>query len=807
MELSFPCQIAMHLSYEYTVALHQENVPTGFLFAALLKLGDFLEDDFLNSFNDPEIARLFYDEVDLSLEALRKLGLEITPLRRRVRGLIGDGGYRRHPNETVHRSAKTRSIFDEAKTLASSNQESMISMQRMLQAVLLSDDQYVTFVINDYGVQPADCYNALSDLSIAPSPAPEQIGQEPSTSSTAERRDPRTTQQQTVADESENPAEESGSPVLNEFLKRYCVDLVQAALENKISDVYQREDELYQIITTLSRAGRSNPVLLGDPGVGKTAIIEGLAYRIAKGRVPVHFRDKRILSLDLPTLVSGTKYAGSIEERLVQLIESVQADDRIILFIDEIHMLIGVGGNSPMNGANMLKSALNQPTFSVIGTTTNAEYKQYIEDDPAFTRRLVPIKVREPNAETTTKIMMDMLEELEASHDNMIEISEEAIVTAVRLADRYMPSRAYPDKAIELLDEACAVARVGANRETYDYKDQGVVQVTASHVHDVIRMRDNIEDDDAIRGRLRSLERDLKDRIIGQDDAIYDLVQAIQLSYLDLTKRGKPVGVFLFIGPTGVGKTQLAKATAEIMFEGEQNIIRIDMSEYMERHSVARLIGSPPGYVGYAEGGQLTEALKINPQSIVLLDEIEKAHSDVLNIFLQVFDDGRLTDSHGRTVDASRSLFIMTSNLGYDMMHYDGGPPSDEHIEREIDLAMRPEFTNRIDKIVFFRPLHSEHMKEIVRIHFKGFKSHLHQAHQITVELSDAAIEWLAENGYDATRGARPVVRLIEREIIQPIGGLLVQEKVKQGAILNIDVDIEKDKLRIDSDTTGNETM
>jgi ATP-dependent Clp protease ATP-binding subunit ClpA len=364
-----------------------------------------------------------------------------------------------------------------------------------------------------------------------------------------------------------------------------------------------------------------------------------------------------------------------------------------------------------------------------------------------------------------------------------------------------MPSRSYPDKAFQLLDEACALARVAAMLNVApDAPRNEKIPVRTSHVEEVIRQHGGGDDDLTIMERLRGMEGWLHKQIIGQDEAIVELVRAIQLSYLNLKKRGSPVGVFLFVGPTGVGKTQLAKETADLMFGGEDKIIRIDMSEYMERHSIARLIGSPPGYIGHEEGGQLTEALRMNPQTIVLLDEIEKAHADVVNIFLQVFSDGRLTDSRGRVVDASRALFIMTSNLGYRDISTGMPLPSKEEVEKEIEWHFRPEFLNRIDKIVHFMPLLREHMLAIVDIHFAQLRKRVFSGYQISIDISDQAREWLAERGYDLLKGARPLLRLIEQQLTQPIGTMLINGEIFQGANLFADVNAENEGLYFSSD-------
>lgn len=790
--------LGVHISFELatyeTLAMRHEFILPEFMFAGITKLQDLMTEEFLVEL-DASVRDAFRNEVQAVLQALEGMGIDVRKARRTTRALMGDGRHMRDPADILHRTPELRAAFKKANTMAEEAGYQFVGINHLLIAVLEIPDTTINVVLQVFGTTPEAVAARIRELKVDPAPVPEQDSEQLSNVPKNHDNGPK----------QKAPAAAPADNILDEF----GTDLVEMARKGAISDVFERDDEIFKVIMTLSRAQNNNPVLIGEPGVGKTAIVEGLAYRIAKQQgVPVDFYDKRIIQVDIARVVGGTKYRGMFEERLVNIIEQAKSDPNVILFVDEIHMLVGVGATSgtAMDAGNMLKHAMSRPNFSLIGATTVNEYNSFIDRDRALERRFTPIMVREPSPSTTMRILLAGLDRLHKNHGELIQVHEEAIDSAVKMADRYMPSRSYPDKAFQLLDEACALARVAAMLNLApDAPRNEKIPVRTSHVEEVIRQHGGGDDDMTIMERLRGMEAWLRKQIIGQEEAIVELVRAIQLSYLNLRRQGSPVGVFLFVGPTGVGKTQLAKETADLMFGGEDNIIRIDMSEYMERHSVARLIGSPPGYIGHEEGGQLTEALRMNPQTIVLLDEIEKAHADVVNIFLQVFSDGRLTDSRGRVVDASRALFLMTSNLGYREISTGMPLPSKEDVEKEIEWHFRPEFINRIDKIVHFMPLRREHMLAIVDIHFAQLRKRVSSGHQISIDISDEAREWLAEHGYDLLKGARPLLRLIEQQLTQPIGSMLINGEISQGANLIADVNPENDGLYFSSG--GNTTL
>ena len=529
---------------------------------------------------------------------------------------------------------------------------------------------------------------------------------------------------------------------------------------------------------------------LGDAGVGKTAIVEGLAWRIAQGK---SLPGKRIIQLQVAHLVAGAKYRGEFEERWQTILrEAAQAPD-VILFLDEIHTLVGAGDRAgALDAANIMKPALARGEIRCIGATTLAEYRKHIEQDPALERRFQPIMVNEPSPEETRQILQSCYAARFAERHRVI-VEPGALEAAVRLSARYLPDRRLPDKAIDLLDEACArVAVPVLSVLPGDKPETAGGLVTAGAVAQVLSEWTRIpvaqmgEDE---RERLLGMAGELKARVIGQDQACEAVAQAVQRARAGLKAPGRPIAVFLFLGPTGVGKTELAKATAAFLFGSGRAMVRLDMSEFMEKHTVSRLIGAPPGYVGYEEEGQLTGALRRTPFCVVLLDEVEKAHPDVLNLFLQVFDDGRLTDSKGRTVDAANALFVMTSNVGREAGV--GFRPEDsearaEGLLAEVREAFRPEFLNRLDGMVVFRPLAREHIRGIARLMLGDLEKRL-RARQIGLEVSEAAIEWLCDKGYDPSHGVRPLRRLIEQQLENSIATRILREQVRPGHIVLVE--------------------
>ena len=601
------------------------------------------------------------------------------------------------------------------------------------------------------------------------------------------------------------------------------------AREGRIDPVIGRDDEIEQTVEVLSRRGKNNPVLIGEAGVGKTAIVEGIAQRIVEDDVPQTLAGKRVVQLELGSVVAGTRYRGDFEERMKRIIDEIRehADD-LVVFIDELHTVVGAGsaGEGGMDAGNLLKPALARGELHIIGATTLDEYRKNIEKDAALARRFQPILVPEPTPDDAIVILRGLRDRYEAHHQ--VRYTDEALVAAVELSDRYVSDRFLPDKAIDLIDQAGARVRLRTKtpgREVRDLerraeelqrdKDQAIAseqyerasqlrdelggvreqisqlggdqsavpEVTVNDIAEVVSRATGIpvrQLTEEEKDRLLGLEQHLHERIIGQDEAVAAVAEAVRRSRAGLGDPDRPVGSFLFLGPTGVGKTELARALAEALFGAETRMIRLDMSEFSERHTVSRLVGAPPGYVGYDEAGQLTEAVRRRPYSVVLLDEIEKAHPDVFNILLQVLDDGRLTDGQGRTVDFKNTVLIMTSNLGSDLITRRGGPLGfagsaassgsgqqdgmQEQLLRRLRESFRPEFLNRIDEIVIFRQLDQAELRQITELQLEETRRRLH-AQDVTLQFTPAAVDWIAEHGYQPEFGARPMRRTIQREV------------------------------------------
>ena len=597
-------------------------------------------------------------------------------------------------------------------------------------------------------------------------------------------------------------------PVNTLLLDRFGRDLTRLARERKLNPIIGRRPEMLEVIRTLSRRTKNNPLLIGEAGVGKTAIAEGGAMRIVEGKDQL--QGKRIVELNMGALIAGTKYRGEFEERLTGIIKEA-SNPNIILFIDEIHNIVGAGrAEGSMDASNILKPALARGEISCIGATTIDEYRKYIEKDSALERRFQPIMVEEPGTDEAKEILMGLKAKYEGHHN--VKISDSAIDAAVELSARYLPDRRLPDKAIDLLDEACSRKKVpvlsmyskGELKE--DFKDEfegsevtgdDIAAVLAEHTGLPVKKLTEKE-----RDRILNIEAELKKRVIGQDEAIAAVSKRIKMAMAHLTALEHPIGVFLFLGPTGVGKTELAKALAAFLFGSEKALIRLDMSEYMEKHTVSKLIGAPPGYVGYEEEGNLTGALREKPYSVVLLDEIEKAHPDVFGLFLQVFDEGRLTDSKGRTIDAKNAIIIMTSNIGSEVyLNFKTHPEegewenlSDEdkrELENKVAGTFRPEFLNRIDELIIFKPLGREGLKEIAGLMLGDLKERLKEK-EITLEVSDNAVEHLCIKGYDAANGARPLRRVIERLVTEPLSERILSGELKPGSTVFVDADNER---------------
>lgn len=690
-------------------------------------------------------------------------------------------------------------------------------------------------------------------------------------------------------------------------LEKYASDLTQLAQEGKIDPVIGRDEEIRRVTQILSRRTKNNPVLVGEPGTGKTAIVEGLARKIIEGDVPDALKNKKIISLDMGALIAGAKYRGEFEDRLKAVIKEVEGTDgQVIMFIDELHTIVGAGAQEGSTDAgNLLKPALARGTLRTIGATTLREYRKYIEKDAALERRFQPVMVDEPSVEDAISILRGIKEKYEAHHG--VRIRDNAIVSAVMLSDRYITDRFLPDKAIDLMDEAASAIRIEidskpteidilerrirqleiekealkkekdqTSKQRLEELEKELAELREQHQHldlqwkterdaiekikqlnkkmDDLReeaaraerevnlqraaeirygelpkleeesqtaqkrladiqknqsiLKEEVTEEDIARvvsrwtgvpvqkmlssetQKLTQMEAELGERVVGQKQAVTAVANAVRRSRAGIAPEDKPIGSFLFLGPTGVGKTELARALAEFLFNDERMMVRIDMSEYMEKHSVARLIGSPPGYVGYEEGGQLTEAVRRHPYTVILFDEIEKAHPDVFNVLLQLLDDGRLTDSKGRTVNFKNTLIIMTSNLGSDIIMQNPGEVEKQRTALEGILAQtfRPEFLNRIDETVIFQPLAPEEIKQIVTLQAEEIEDRL-KAKNISISLTDAAIEYFANTGYDLVFGARPLKRLIQNTLLNELSMQIIEGKINEGDTVKVDVE------------------
>ena len=650
----------------------------------------------------------------------------------------------------------------------------------------------------------------------------------------------------------------SATPVLDQYSR----NLTEYAKEGRLDPVIGRDREITRLIEILSRRTKNNPCLVGEPGVGKTAVVEGLAQKIAVGDVPDIIKDKKVLTLDLSGMVAGSKYRGEFEERIKRAIKEVTQSGNVLLFIDEIHTIIGAGGaEGALDAANILKPSLARGELQLIGATTLEEYRKYIEKDAALERRFQPVDVNEPDTEETIAILYGLKERYEEHHG--VEISDSAVVSAVKMSERYVNDRFLPDKAIDVIDEACA--RVSLSKylatpelreleenilkwekekedaiRSEDYKLAGELkkrQAEAAEKIDSIHKKIENErkkksicvDDNDIAAviadwtkipvqklqeaeteRLKKLEQILHERVVGQKEAVEAVSKAVRRGRVGLKDPDRPIGSFLFLGPTGVGKTELSKALAEAVFGKENEIIRVDMSEYMEKHSVSKMIGSPPGYVGYEEGGQLSEKVRRHPYSVILFDEIEKAHSDVFNILLQILEDGHVTDAQGRKISFKNTIIIMTSNAGAQRIvapkHLGFGTTESEEADynkmkdsvmEEVKRIFKPEFINRIDEVLVFHMLTKDDLKEIVKIFLKSLDKRTNAQMHIKLDVSESAIEHIAESGFDKNYGARPIRRAIQTQIEDLLADKLLSDEIKAGDDVVVDYDKDAKKITI----------
>ncbi|MEU5879840.1 ATP-dependent Clp protease ATP-binding subunit [Spirillospora sp. NPDC047279] len=747
-------------------------------------------------------------QTDPARGLLKSAGADPDGLLARISDLTGDG-VPGEPPSTLTPAAK-RALLD-AQRVSRALESSYIGPEHLLLAVAANPDSGASRLLAAQGVTANEIQDAVLDV-------PDQSG-------------------------AVRAPGQGRTPTLDEYGR----DLTEEARQGGLDPVVGREDEIEQAIEVLSRRTKNNPCLIGDPGVGKTAIVEGIAQRIVNGGVPESLKGKRVVALDLTGMVAGSKYRGEFEERIKKVIDEIREhSDELVIFIDEVHTLVGAGSSEGgMDAANILKPALARGELHVVSATTIDEYRKYIEKDAALERRFQPVLVPEPSVEDTVAILSGLRDKYEAHHQ--VRITDDALDAAAWMSDRYISDRFLPDKAIDLMDHAAARVRLRSLSPTEDSremeqrlealrrdKDQAVAsedfdrakelraeierlrpeledarhgrddvpEVTAADIAEVVSRRTGIpvaQLTEEERDRLMRLEEHLHERVIGQDEAVVAVAEAVRRGRAGLSDPDRPEGSFLFLGPTGVGKTELARALADVLFGGTDHMVRIDMSEFQEKHTVSRLIGAPPGYVGYEEAGQLTEAVRRRPHGVVLLDEIEKAHPDVMNILLQMLDDGRLTDGQGRTVDFSNTIVIMTSNVGAQMI-LDSGGDSPELRDQVMDLllhTLRPELLNRIDETIIFTRLERPQLRQIVDLLLERTRRRLH-AQDVTLEVTDAAKDRLAEQGYRPEFGARPLRRTIQRELDNRLSRMLLGGEIDEGDTVTVDLPGGESELRIE---------
>jgi ATP-dependent Clp protease ATP-binding subunit ClpC len=789
--------LAWNIAAHEAVAGKSLKIESAHLLLGLCKLCDLDLEGIFSGQPDWDInSRLVLrQEVETLCQAIRRVGLDVTGFRRRLRIFITKPGVRPvYSDGIVHRSSQTHQIFSTAESLAmQSPGGGMVGLMHLLRALQDLQEKPWSDILIEMGMPSAfEQILALENVEV---------------------NQPSAVNLPVAGAQSALGVDKSGSST--PFLDHFGRDLSQMARDGKLDPIIGRRDEMRTLARILTQKRKSNAIIVGEAGVGKTGVVEGFAQRIISDEAPESLRGKRIIEISMAGILAGTKHRGEFEERMQHLIDEASQNQDTILFIDEIHTVLGAGGEGASDAANILKPALARGNLHCIGATTITEFRNYIEKDSALERRFQIVWVEEPTRVEAVEILKGLRRKFEEHHN--VEISDSAIEAAVDLSIRYLPDFHLPDKAIDLIDQACATALIkslsgGAVVMTPTTIERAEIAAAVSQ-----RSRIPVErltEDEA--QRLLSMEEKLKHRVIGQDEAVQAISTAIRTAKAGLKDPHKPIGVFLFVGATGTGKTELAKALAEFLFDNERRLIRIDMSEYMERHAVSRLIGAPPGYLGHDEEGQLTGPVRTHPYSVVLFDEIEKAHPEVLDIFLQIFDDGRLTDSHGRHVSFAETVIVLTSNLG------SAGEPSahplgflpDHAAGKELDAAtqayrqgimtairseLRPELINRIQHIVYFYPLGEAVVRQIIDKFLGKLRARL-EDREIDLALTDAAYALLMQEGFDPRYGAREMERAVDRLLVQPLGKALLEGRFPPGAELKVDA---QDRQLVLEDTTG----